>query len=328
MARKMQFDTAIIKDMQSAASDSFADSIKMIDISEIAPSQNNFYELSDIELLADDIEREGLKHNLVVAHNSDTGLYEVKSGHRRLAAIRKLIDEKRLTSTKIPCYVDGAKTAAETQFDLIMLNATQRKYSDADILHEYEEIKRTFKALEDEGKPLKGRMRDNIADVLRISPAQVGKIENIKKNAIPEVESAVKSGEMSISTANEVAKLSEEKQQEIIKENPKISHNEVKKIQEVEKAPQKSEPIENETDFDDIEECDEIEDEEDGVVSERGNEVKAEKEKAVPSEPKVFTINKKEAYSLLRFLNEWVTDNLDEDKPVVEIRDRLKSFLN
>ena len=201
-------------------------------------------------------------------------------------------------------------------------------YSDADILHEYEEIKRTFKALEDEGKPLKGRMRENIADVLRISPAQVGKIENIKKNAIPEVESAVKSGEMSISTANEVAKLSEEKQQEIIKENPKISHNEVKKIQEVEKNPQQSEPIENETDFDDIEESDEIEDEEDGVVSERENEVKAEKERAVPSEPKVFTINKKEAYSLLRFLNEWVTDNLDEDKPVVEIRDRLKSFLN
>ena len=89
-----------------------------------------------------------------------------------------------------------------------------------------------------------------------------------------------------------------------------------------------SEPIENETDFDDIEESDEIEDEEDGVVSERENEVKAEKERAVPSEPKVFTINKKEAYSLLRFLNEWVTDNLDEDKPVVEIRDRLKSFLN
>ena len=171
-------------------------------------------------------------------------------------------------------------------------------------------------------------MRDNIADVLRISPAQVGKIENIKKNAIPEVESAVKSGEMSISTANEVAKLSEEKQQEIIKENPKISHNEVKKIQEVEKAPQKSEPIENETDFDDIEECDEIEDEEDGVVSERGNEVKAEKEKAVPSEPKIFTINEKEAYSLLRFLNDWVDETEEEEKTVIELRDRLKSFLN
>ena len=125
MARKMQFDTAIIKDMQSAASDSFADSIKMIDISEIAPSQNNFYELSDIELLADDIEREGLKHNLLVAKDSDTGLYVVKSGHRRLAAIKLLINEKRRKSTKIPCIVDGEQYGAKTQYKLMMLNAIQ-----------------------------------------------------------------------------------------------------------------------------------------------------------------------------------------------------------
>ena len=132
MARKLQFDAAITQDMKAAASDSFIDSIKMIEINEIMNNQNNFYEISDIELLADDIEREGLKHNLLVAKDSDTGLYVVKSGHRRLAAIKLLINEKRRKSTKIPCIVDGEKSAAETQFDLIMLNATQRKYTDAD----------------------------------------------------------------------------------------------------------------------------------------------------------------------------------------------------
>lgn len=235
MARKMEFDLAITKDMKSAASDSFSDSIKMIDVSEIAPSESNFYALSDIELLADDIEREGLKHNLVVYRSSETGLYNVISGHRRLSAIKLLISENRRSSTKIPCFVDSEKSSAESQFDLIMLNATQRKYSDADIMREYEEIERTLKALEAEGKPIKGRMRDKIAELLRVSPAQVGKLDNIKHNAIAEVDEAVKSGEMSISTANEIAKLAPEKQQEIIAEKPKITHKEVKEIQKREK---------------------------------------------------------------------------------------------
>lgn len=181
MARKIQFDTAIVKDMQSAAFDSFIDNMKMINIDDIRPNDDNFYEMSDIELLADDIERVGLKHNIVVVKDPVGEKYMVKSGHRRLAAIKMLIEQKRCSIKKIPCTVDGQKTQAEEQFDLIMLNATQRKYSDGDVLREYEELEKTFKALEAEGKPLKGRIRDNIAKVLKVSPAQVGKIENIKQ---------------------------------------------------------------------------------------------------------------------------------------------------
>ena len=73
-----------------------------------------------------------------------------------------------------------------------MLNATQRKYSDADTMREYEELTRIFKELEAEGKPIKGRIRDRIAEALNVSSAQVGKLDNIKHNAIPDVEKAVK----------------------------------------------------------------------------------------------------------------------------------------
>lgn len=48
---------------------------------------------------------------------------------------------------------------------------------------------------------------------------------------------AVKSGEMSISTANEVAKLAPEQQRDIIENKPDISHKEVKEIQK--KSPSK-----------------------------------------------------------------------------------------
>ena len=118
-----------------------------------------------------------------------------------------------------------------------MLNATQRTYTSADTMREYEELERIFKALEEAGKPIKGKMRNNIAKVLNVSPAQIAKIDNIKHNAIPDVEQAVKSGDMSISTANEVAKLAPEQQRDIIENKPDISHKEVKEIQK--KSPSK-----------------------------------------------------------------------------------------
>lgn len=327
MARKLQLDAAITKDMKSAASDSFIDNIEMIEVSDILENDDNFYSLSDIELLADDIEREGLMHNLVVS-KTDEG-YLLKSGHRRLAAIKLLIKEKRLKGTKIPCYVSGEKTEAETKFDLIMLNATQRKYSDADVLREYEEIERTFKALEAEGKPLKGRIRDNIAAVLKVSPAQVGKIENIKHNAVAEVEKAVKSGAMSISTANEVAKLSDEKQREIADKSPDISHKEVKKLQEKEKPslpkatepPQKAVSKPNESN-DDLDELDELLDDDDEPDEEP--EVTPERRKS--SRMFTLTLSEAEASTLLDFLNEWADADCDENA-VLDVWNKLKAFI-
>lgn len=255
MSRRFQLDSAIVADIQTVNADSYIDSLKMIDIDLIEPNKNNFYEMSEIEALADDIERQGLMTALVVSEQNG-GKYELISGHRRLVALKSLIADGRRRNGKVPCFIKGAKPNTETELDLIMLNATQRKYSDADTMREYEELTRIFKELEAEGKTIKGRIRDRIAEALNVSPAQVGKLDNIKHNAIPDVEQAVKAGDMSISTANEVAKLAPEKQQEIITEKPKISHKEVKEIQKQELSAEK---ISSETD----EEEDEDEDDED-----------------------------------------------------------------
>lgn len=232
MSRKFQIDSAIMADIQTANADSYIDNLKMLDIELIEPNEGNFYELSEIETLAEDIERQGLMTALVVSESG--GRYKLISGHRRLSAVKLLIESGRRKSSKVPCFIKGAKPNNETQLDLIMLNATQRKYSDADKMREYEELTRIFKELEAAGKPIKGRIRDRIADALNVSSAQVGKLDNIKHNAIPDVEQAVKSGDMSISTANEVAKLPPEKQQKIISEKPKITHKEVKEMQKEE----------------------------------------------------------------------------------------------
>ncbi len=262
MARKFEFDTSIEKDIKAVASDSFIDSIKMIDVDLVKPSADNFFSLSEIEVLAEDIERQGLKHNLVVSEDKDQkGTYWLKSGHRRFEAIKFLIAENRLTNKTVPCLVDGIKTKAENMLDLIMLNATTRVMTDAEIMQQYNTLEKTYKELEAEGKKFKGRLRERIAEALQVSSAQVSKIEKINRYAVDEIKEAVGSGEMSISTANDVAKLDKEKQKELVKKKPvkEISSKEAKEKRE------KSKPKEGKNIYDVPDDIDEDEETESNI---------------------------------------------------------------
>lgn len=249
MARKLTIDTSIATDIKSAASDSFKDNIKMIEIGKIKESMDNFYSMSDIEILADDIERQGLKHNLVVVEDSnEPDTVFIKSGHRRFDAIKQLVRENKYSSKFVPCLVDGSKTKEENILDLIMLNATTRVMTDSELYKQYEVLKVTLERLKADGMKVKGRLRDKVAEALNVSPAQVGKIENIKHNAVDEVKEAVKNGEMTIATADSIAKLPEKEQAEIVTEKPvaKITTKDVK-----ERIEKKDEKINNESEIDD-----------------------------------------------------------------------------
>ena len=230
MARKLSFDTSIVADIKSAASDSFKDNIEMIEINKIKPSGDNFYSISDLDMLADDIEREGLKHNLVVSEDIDApGTYILKSGHRRFAAIQKLVKENRYTGKYLPCLVDGKKSKDECFLDLIMLNATTRVMTDAEIFKQYDALKEVLERFKENGDDrFNGRMRDRIAEALNVSKSQVGKIENIKHNASKNVKEAVENGDLSISTANEIARL-DKKEQSRIENFGSVQHKDVKK---------------------------------------------------------------------------------------------------
>ena len=73
---KFTFNTSIGMDMKAASADSFVDNIQMIEFSEIKQNKDNFYTLSELELLADDIERQDLSTTLLCARTApglDTG---------------------------------------------------------------------------------------------------------------------------------------------------------------------------------------------------------------------------------------------------------------
>jgi ParB family chromosome partitioning protein len=231
--RKREFDVAITDSIKTALSGSFADNIKMIDIDKLNPHNENFYSISDIEILADDIERQGLKHNLVVSEDKNSqDNYFIISGERRYSAIKLLIEQGRQSSRLVPCYVSGEKSRNEVMYELIMLNATARKISDSELIKQNRKLTEVFKALEIEGKKIPGRLREKISETLKVSPSQIGKLENIENNAIAEVKEAVEKGYVSISTANEIAKLPESEQETLIKSKPanEIKNKDVRKI--------------------------------------------------------------------------------------------------
>ena len=185
MAKRFNFDESITTDIKGAASDSYIDNIKMIKVTDIETNSENFYSLPGI---AEDIERQGLIHSLAVTKTS-YGTYKLISGHRRLSAIKLLSEKGKWNNGTVPCFVITAKKSeAEMNLDLIMLNHTQRKYSDADIFKEHEELKKIFTQLEADGVEIKGRLREKIAKAMHVSSAQIGKIENIKHNATKQQE--------------------------------------------------------------------------------------------------------------------------------------------
>jgi ParB family chromosome partitioning protein len=204
-----------LDDMLGAVvANTLTDSIKMINISELHDSPDNFFEVNRIEELAEAILAQGgVKENLIVCP-LESGGYEVISGHRRKAAVQYLIDKGENVSHKLPCLVQEIDDS-DKMMHLIMMNVSQRVLSDAEMFESYKNLKKIFEEKKALGEKF-GRMRDRIAEILNVSPAQIGKIENIKKNAVSEVVKAVESGDMSLHTANEMAKLDEKEQRKII----------------------------------------------------------------------------------------------------------------
>ena len=205
-----------LDDMLGAVvANTLTDSIKMINISELHDSPDNFFEVNRIEELAEAVLAQGgVKENLIV-RPLESGGYEIISGHRRKAAVQYLLDKGEDVSQKLPCLVQDIDDS-DKMMHLIMMNVSQRVLSDAEMFESYKKLKKLFEEKKALGEKF-GRMRDRIAEILNVSPAQVGKIENIKKNAVPEVVEAVETGNMSLHTANEMAKLDEKEQREILK---------------------------------------------------------------------------------------------------------------
>lgn len=216
--------------------------IKKIPAENLHPSEKNFYEMDPAEIgaLKETIELVGVQENLVVKPLGG-GEYEIISGHKRHRAVTELIAEGKEVSKLLPCTVKNASESVKNELILIFTNSTQRERSDYCKMFE---IQRVRELLEEyaQNNDLPGRKRDIIAGILNTSKSTIGKLDNIRRNIIPEFMEEYKAGKISTHAANQIAGADQAGQRELLgryKENGTIYGKEVIEY----KAPEKEEQL-------------------------------------------------------------------------------------
>ncbi|EOU2001770.1 chromosome partitioning protein ParB [Clostridium perfringens] len=214
--------------------------VEYIDIENIKRNEKNFYDIVDVEELAEDIKLNGLNHNLVV-RKLDNGQFELISGERRYTALSKLVKEGNKTFALVPCKVIEANDI-DAEIILIQANAQTRELSEVEKLKQVQRLKELYKDKKAKGEKVPGKIREIIANDLKLSPTQVGRYEKINSSLIPELKNVLEKGNLTIANASEFANLSEDNQKvilELINSNLNLSKNEaielknkLKKIEE------------------------------------------------------------------------------------------------
>lgn len=205
----------ILSNLAAIAQNTQSDNIRMIDIDELHESSSNFFEIERIEEFAYTILGQGgVKDNLIV-RPLESGGYEIISGHRRRAAVQYLLNHGESISRLLPCLIQSYEDEDSMMLDLILMNVSARQLSDQELWQCYEKLNSILQSKKEAGERF-GRVRETIAQILGVSPSQVGKLQNVDRNAIEPVREAVANGDISISTANVIAQFDESQQKEII----------------------------------------------------------------------------------------------------------------
>lgn len=157
--------------------------IEYIDIDKIVPDPENFYELSDIDALAENISLFGLRQPLRVREQTD-GTYMIVSGHRRYTALKKNIAEDgREDLREVPCIVEAAgDNPALKQLALIYDNMDNRKISSAEFATEVEQVEKLLYQLKQDGFDFPGRMRDHVSEICKASAGKIARVKYIQSH--------------------------------------------------------------------------------------------------------------------------------------------------
>lgn len=215
--------------------------LKKITAEKLHPSDKNFYEMdpAEIKTLKETIELVGVQENLVVKRineGENAGDYEIIAGHKRHRAVTELLAEGKEVSPLLPCKVESDADGIKNELILIFTNSTQRERSD---YCKMQEIQKVRELLEEYAKynNMPGRKRDIIAEILNTSKSTIGRLDNIRRNIIPEFLEEYKAGKISTTAANEIAGATLEEQHRLLekyKETGSIKAKEAAKIKEPE----------------------------------------------------------------------------------------------
>lgn len=189
-----------------------SEQLQYLDIDLLDANEANFYELSNLQPLADSIAMDGLQQPLVVTPE-ENGRYKVLSGHRRRAAIRLLLEESEDPLPKlrsVPCLVRRYKSQHLAELQLILANSTARELTSAEKMRQAERIEMLLYQLKEEGYQFPGRMRDQVAAACNVSAPKLARLKVIREHLIPEYMVAFEANRLPEQTAYALARMQDD----------------------------------------------------------------------------------------------------------------------
>lgn len=197
---------------------------------DVEPSESNFYSQDDIQELADSFLTVGQQQPTVLARID--GKYRIISGHRRNLANRILIEQGHEQYKKVR-FLYRDMTEATFELSLLVGNAFNRELTAYEKTEQAIRLKRALiRAKEEDGLEIQGKLRDIIAELLGESGTNIGRMESIDKNLIPEAKEQFKAGNMGITAAYETSKLPEDEQKAIAEKAAEDGNVRAKEIAE------------------------------------------------------------------------------------------------
>lgn len=195
--------------------DTGREQIEYIRLELIEGDPNNFYQLTDLEQLADNIAMVGLQQPIRLRPvPGQVEKYTIVSGHRRHAAVSLLAKEDPERWHEVACIVeDAAASPALQQLRLIYANSGTRKLTSSELNEQAHQVEKLLYQLKEEGYEFPGRMRDHVAEAVQISKTKLARLKVIRDNLVECWASAYKKDDLGESAAYELAQMKPEDQQ-------------------------------------------------------------------------------------------------------------------
>jgi predicted transcriptional regulators len=196
-----------------------SDTMREISIDDIRDNPRNFYPTPDsqaLRALMDSIRANGLLEPPTVVP-AGAGTYRLISGHSRMAAIKALRETETPDQwATVLCRVLPPMSEGQEQAAVIEANR-QRVKSNALLADEAEKLTAAYIKRREAGEELPGRIRDRVAEALKINATKVANLSAIKNGLkVPGLVERWKRDEIPEAAALEIARMDIEEQYRLL----------------------------------------------------------------------------------------------------------------
>lgn len=253
-----------------------------IPIDKIYSNDKNFYPLTDIEQLANEIKLCGLMENLTVVKDScERGEYRLVSGERRWRALTYLVEHGESKFKNVSAKITKFDNQNEEELYLIVANSYRTKDSGTK-MNEVKRMQELLQNAKNNGTSINGydmqqeSIRSVMSKLLGMSETKIAELTVVINHLIDEFMTMLNDGTLGISVAYKIAGMSSDMQLEFFdycENEPKITLNVVKDFKWLKESEYENQQIPGQSSIDDIKGDYDIEPE--NIESDVNNVIKA-----------------------------------------------------